>query len=407
MKLSKMSVVNWRGIRELLVEFDPKMTVFHGMTGKTSILEAIRIPLSKAVSLINTSAGVINISRTDIHKEGENCAVHLDTDLFSVSRKSEGREKIDPKLRAYANSKYTGAFSKEGNVPVFVYYPAMRDASEFRRKETQSFLNSEFLPMDNWLNSLVKNTDFTGFFTWFAYQTTIENEQVRDMNPLVFELRANPMLEHVRRALRCFMADLRYVAYTGKVQKNPNKFLVEWEHLSHGEQTLLATIGDLAHRLVIANPVLENPLEGEGVVLIDELELHLHPSLHRHVICQLTQVFPNCQFILSTNSPLILGEVEGRCVRQLKYNSTSDNVECFTPAQALGLDVNGILQSMDATERNPETNVQLQAIAALIDEEKFAEAREQMGLLHKRLNGSIPELVGAETLILMLEDLEP
>lgn len=60
----------------------------------------------------------------------------------------------------------------------------------------------------------------------------------------------------------------------------------------------------------MANPERENPLEGTGVVLIDELDLHMHTSWQRKVLSVLKNTFPNIQFIITTHSPQILGEVD-------------------------------------------------------------------------------------------------
>lgn len=77
--------------------------------------------------------------------------------------------------------------------------------------------------------------------------------------------------------------------------------------LSDGERGMLALVLDLAQRLSQANPGLENPIrEGEAVVLIDELDLHLHPKWQRQIVRQLTETFPNCQFIATTHSPFII-----------------------------------------------------------------------------------------------------
>ncbi|WP_309143275.1 AAA family ATPase [Nostoc sp. CHAB 5836] len=80
--------------------------------------------------------------------------------------------------------------------------------------------------------------------------------------------------------------------------------------LSDGEKCLLAMVGDLARRLAIANPSLPDPLQGSGVVLIDEIELHLHPKWQREIIPALTRTFPNCQFIVTTHSPQVISQVK-------------------------------------------------------------------------------------------------
>ena len=76
--------------------------------------------------------------------------------------------------------------------------------------------------------------------------------------------------------------------------------------LSDGERNLVALVLDLTRRLALANPGLDDPLRGSAVVLIDELELHLHPNWQRSVVANLLKVFSGAQFICTTHSPFII-----------------------------------------------------------------------------------------------------
>ncbi|QLJ33757.1 AAA family ATPase [Serratia marcescens] len=90
------------------------------------------------------------------------------------------------------------------------------------------------------------------------------------------------------------------------------------QQLSQGEKTILTLVGDLARRLSLLNPELENPFEGKGIVLIDEIDLHLHPTWQQKIIGRLLTTFPNVQFILSTHSPQVLSTVPARSIRILE-----------------------------------------------------------------------------------------
>ncbi|CAI0835276.1 recombination protein F [Serratia proteamaculans] len=90
------------------------------------------------------------------------------------------------------------------------------------------------------------------------------------------------------------------------------------QQLSQGEKTILTLVGDLARRLSLLNPELENPFEGKGIVLIDEIDLHLHPTWQQKIIGRLLATFPNVQFILSTHSPQVLSTVPARSIRILE-----------------------------------------------------------------------------------------
>jgi len=79
------------------------------------------------------------------------------------------------------------------------------------------------------------------------------------------------------------------------------------EQLSDGERSFLAMVVDTARHLAQANPSLTDPLkDGKGIVLIDELELHLHPKWQRTVVNHLQETFPSLQFITTTHSPFVI-----------------------------------------------------------------------------------------------------
>ncbi|WP_261104711.1 AAA family ATPase [Serratia marcescens] len=97
-----------------------------------------------------------------------------------------------------------------------------------------------------------------------------------------------------------------------------NGIELDAQQLSQGEKTILTLVGDLARRLSLLNPTLQNPFEGKGIVLIDEIDLHLHPTWQQKIIERLLTTFPNVQFVLSTHSPQVLSTVSARCIRILE-----------------------------------------------------------------------------------------
>ena len=119
--------------------------------------------------------------------------------------------------------------------------------------------------------------------------------------------------------------------------------------LSDGEKCTLALFGDIARRLAIANPSLDDPLQGDGVVLIDELELHMHTSWQRKVISMLKKTFPNIQFIITTHSPQILGEVyHDFNVYALSRNGS--DIQVVQTTGMFGMDSNSILEDKMETD---------------------------------------------------------
>ena len=112
--------------------------------------------------------------------------------------------------------------------------------------------------------------------------------------------------------------------------------------LSDGERGLLALVFDLTRRLAIANPDSDNPIaEGVALVLIDEIELHLHPKWQRDVMKRLPNIFKSCQFVITTHSPQVIGETEVTLRRLLSLRDGKVVVD--TPSMAYGTDSNWIL----------------------------------------------------------------
>lgn len=185
------------------------------------------------------------------------------------------------------------------------------------------------------------------------------------------------------------------------LKKNDARFYLE--QLSDGERGLLALIFDLTRRLAIANPDSDNPVaEGNALVMIDEIELHLHPKWQREVLNRLVSVFRNCQFVVTTHSPMVLGESKARGVRFLEYQD--GKVAATIPQELYGMDANRILQElMDSPIRNKEVNEELRKLFELIDQEQFDDARVAMDELSQCMGDADPELTRASSLIKFLE----
>lgn len=178
------------------------------------------------------------------------------------------------------------------------------------------------------------------------------------------------------------------------------------EQLSDGERGLIALVFDLTRRLAVANPNLENPIAGgEALVLIDEIELHLHPKWQRDVLQRLRDTFKACQFVVTTHSPLVLGEVPACCVRFLEF--VDGKVRVTVPTEAYGMDANRILQEfMGAPVRNRQVDEKLKNLFELIDQERFDDARTAIATLEQKLGEDEPELTRASSLIRFLEGAE-
>jgi predicted ATP-binding protein involved in virulence len=167
--------------------------------------------------------------------------------------------------------------------------------------------------------------------------------------------------------------------------------------LSDGEKCLLALVGDLARRLALANPKLVNPLEGSGIVLVDELELHLHPVWQRAIIPALERTFPCCQFIVSTHSAPILGHIRQDSVFLLSHEPDNIKVRRLT---TYGQDADRILEEVFGTTARPvEVENRLQRLFSEIDGNDLESARVHARELEESIGTDDSEVVKARVLI--------
>jgi predicted ATP-binding protein involved in virulence len=115
--------------------------------------------------------------------------------------------------------------------------------------------------------------------------------------------------------------------------------------LSDGQRVFLGMIGDIARRLILLNDSSDDPLMGHGIIIIDEVELHLHPKWQQKIIWVLRKCFPNIQFIVSTHSPQILGEVESKHLRLLTLQESRE-IKVTIPEQSYGLTSSEIVEEL-------------------------------------------------------------
>ena len=169
--------------------------------------------------------------------------------------------------------------------------------------------------------------------------------------------------------------------------------------LSDGERSMFAMVFDLTRRLVQANPLMISPTtEAEAVVLIDELELHLHPKWQRYVITKLGEAFPKCQFIATTHSPQIVGELGPD-----RIHIISDG-KVYSPSHSYGIDSNRVLQDiMDAESRTRDMQDKMARISRQIDEDRFKDARNSLRSMAAILGEDDPDVVRLNTLISLME----
>ena len=158
--------------------------------------------------------------------------------------------------------------------------------------------------------------------------------------------------------------------------------------LSQGEKSLLALVGDIARRLALLNPSLDNPLEGEGVVMIDEVDLHLHPKWQHNLIDKLVKTFPNVQFILTTHSPHVISDNPDILLYSL------DDGELIEMPNVYGEDVNTVLTKIfDVPFRDSDIEEQFNIIRRAISKRDYLLAEDNIEHLGQKLPSDHLELL--------------
>ncbi|MBQ2820778.1 MAG: AAA family ATPase [Thermoguttaceae bacterium] len=446
MKLETLQITNFRGIHSMNIPFHSKMNVLVGVNGagKSTVLDALAILLSRFVTLIrNGRNSGKDIAAADISAGREFSALRLHLSeknqlyAWGVMKSLVKSRKNDPRIDAIFQRSGNEEFqsiraltaslresveetSELCSIPVVIYYQTNRIALNFPR-----FVHTDrdFSLMSVYSDALSCRADYRVLLEWFRERESIENREFRrlvleaqesthpgtdeetsETRKIVEEYR-DKKLQTLRNAWRAFMPDLSWFTIREnplrlEARKNGVPFRID--QLSDGEKSLLALVGDIARRLAIANPTMANPLEGKGIILVDEIDLHFHPRRQRTLIPQLQEVFPNCQFIVATHSPQILGHVHAESIFMLVENEEGV-VELRRPEESYGMTTNEILEDiMDVPSRDPDEEGKLLRLFELIERKKLAEAKALIEEI-RNYRRSEPKLLAADARIQSIE----
>jgi predicted ATP-binding protein involved in virulence len=452
MHIDELKIQNFRCFKEINFKFSQdNIAVIIGINGagKSSVLDSItslliqletRILKLELIELLESDAAKQFIDKfltlDDINYEAKQASLSLtiSTDFNKDISWSINRTLIKKNLEGTYNqvNSYVEHLQQklesdpEFNLPLLVYYRTRRlilDNKPIDLDNLDDLDRTIYQCKINQLNAYrgafsPRINNFKDFFIWFRVEEDYENEiRLRQNNNY-----RNPKLEVIRKAIEKFLegfpnsnfSNLRVVRTTSHtnlnftrspippsltITKNNQDFKLE--QLSDGEKMLLMLVTDLARRLAIANPGLGvDALQGQGIVLIDEIDLHLHPQWQRMVIPSMTRTFPNCQFIVTTHSPQVLSKVK----RENVFILEDYNLVEVTP-HTYGRDSNSILyELMDVKARPGDVQEKIDACFALIDEEKIEEAKVKLQELADLLGENDAEIVRARTLISFLTD---
>jgi predicted ATP-binding protein involved in virulence len=417
MRIRSLHLRNFRGIAALDLPYPSgvQSVVLVGVngSGKTAILDATAILLSRLEAQIRSAKGRgRHFSGEDIQLGSSSTKNALAIDwngssaswtgsrvngkplslfespLPSLPGLELGVTPLASKIRQHLEA------DEDYNIPLMVYYPVNRAVLDIPLRIRKKHQFDQATAYSQALEG--GSASFRIFFEWFRQREDLENERLRDDSTF-----RDRQLEAVRTAVNALIPGFEQLRVRRQspvrmtVRKEGQEITIQ--QLSDGEKCLLAMTGDLARRLAIANPSLDEPLQGTGIVLIDEIELHLHPVWQRAVIPALERTFPNCQFLISTHSAAVLGHVQPEAVVLLDRGTDGVVAHQLT---TLGQDANRILEEVFGVPARPqEFEDRLHELFRLIDEGDLATARHLAASLEEDLGADEPELTKASAFI--------
>lgn len=228
--------------------------------------------------------------------------------------------------------------------------------------------------------------DGSSFVRWFDQRDIAHARFVRDT--LNADHR-DPQLSILEDALKRTDAfrDVKISVSGGRLLFNKKGEDIYWGNLSSGERSIFTMFGVISQCI----GTLSEPQSSPSIlVLIDEVDLHLHPAWQRRIVPLLTSAFPTCQFIVTTHSPQVVGSVEARCVRLLSEEENGKTI-AKVPMATKGIDSNFILETlMNSEERAPEADELIHQIVERIGQNRFDEARIAIENLRQLIEGDAP-----------------
>jgi predicted ATP-binding protein involved in virulence len=315
MIIRELNLTNFRGFggtREF--KFAENFTVIAGVNGrgKTTIIDAIRYSAGRLIPQISKARGQYpKITKYDVNNnaiEGK-FSIELVTNCagyplkFSVSYDWDANKVVPTRLPKAVAQNVAAAYgadprSTDDAAPLVVVYTTDRASFRLPKK-----LPREIPPVAKaaFGGALVNRTvDYRDL----AHR--LRALEIEAIHPGETAQRMHRAMMHVVSTLLHGFDSLRLIENPLGILINKSGSTFELFQLSDGERSLFAMAADLSRRLTLANPRIDNPLEGSGVVLIDELELHLHPKWQRTISETLRTLFPNIQFICTTHSPFVI-----------------------------------------------------------------------------------------------------
>lgn len=423
MQIDTLTLTHFRGFERLALELHPQLTVLAGVNGagKTSVLEGLAVAAgawllgfdgvpSRPIQPDEVHVRLVELGGQPAIEPQFPCVVEAQGRLDAQSALSWKRAKpkaggrttygdaLDIKRPAEAAQRAVKA-GQPVDLPVIAYYGVgrlwlqKRDSTKKTRQlgsRTQAYQDC-----------LEPASNQKLFLAWMQRLETARIQRIAEHangGPLPTDVFRPPVLDSVQRAAAQMVEGAERLYFD--VAHQQLRLLFEdgrrlpFDLLSDGYRNLVALAADLAWRAAQLNPHHEGkaPTRARGIVLIDEVELHLHPGWQLTVLPRLTAAFPKLQFVVTTHAPLVVASVPAEHIRFLDDHGGVHRVDV-----ANGLSANVVLRElMGVPERDPKTARAMAELGRLLEAGDVAAARMHFDALRSQLGTLDPELQGLE-----------
>lgn len=407
LRIEELFLKDFRCFESLTLRFDPALTVIFAENGggKTTILTALAMALSMLQPKRDPRLELDGLrdarrlpSETGLWEQVPTCGLGCIATIASrekmswsataSSRSSDGATNVSGAVTdAVSASREVGA-----PWPLIAWYGPARFAVKPSREGNALTFSERWDGYDGALDPL---TSDAALIEWLRVETEADSLRQRRKQPLrgfdaaVYDAmrRAVPELDEVWFEPSLKVPCVRF--RSGRVST--------WDDLSDGYHVFLGVVGDIARRVMLLNAAegATAPLEVEGVVMIDEIDLHLHPRWQRTVLDGLRRAFRKLQFVVSTHSPQTLSSVRNDQVRRLRDAKLVERV-----VHVEGRDSNAILRDeFDTDDRDDDGRLLLTAMYKTFEEGDVDGARAKLAALKRMWGENDPEVIRAEGLL--------
>ena len=409
MKIDEIKIVNFKIFDETEFKFDKKFNLIIGIngSGKTSLLRALAISLAGwANAYIKHKDNLRPIDDNEVREIQKDGRFDKTKETFIKTWGSVGiidrygnyrrnseyilkRRKIENEdtslssdIKYYRSSDYYPLnfsnlssdilryIEKDGNfdLPIIAFYECDRLWEVKNALNIEASAKVQYSRFDPYVDCFHTGANHTAIGEWLLKYELVKLQQKKE----------TPVLEAIKNAARNALEkciDISFDFEEGRVIVDfEDDISIPFEHLSDGQRTILGLFCDIARRAAILNPHFEGEANEKtnGVVLIDELDLHLHPKWQMNIIKNLRETFPNIQFICTTHSPILLRSIEKEKIIVLE-NGEQSKLEFFTK----GRDINSILYDlMGVPKRTKEYENKVDNLFGFLEDENLGKAEE-------------------------------